>query len=719
MKTFKIFRSITLLFILLFQNLFYSLNVKAAFDVQSVQLFRDNNICITMAGSTTSEGLDITTLQSNQESVQSRISSGGSLCPIPSFFPGGALLTTSGMTIQAQPNVQGFGRGIVISEVAGSSGGVSSSGDPSGFNTLLNNIGGTASTIFEISLPTGCDVVDDDDDIVGTSSDLTTINDFSFITCASTNGLTVQCNTASGLLTAANGLVAASSSSPAKVRFVISAINTLTDGNMIDSILLRLDSQDIFCPSTVSGTLNATIIAKNAIDNPTRSETIGTVSLGTPTQAVKISYSKDSTTSVKGEVSSNDVGTTPLLLGGSATGANKIQIEELHNEGIPIGGQSSAILINPSSTSTAENNIINLWLVPPVTNLFATAPSSDDISFSDNSFILHAPPYIVMSNSDDLNAPFGTLVIPVRKNPTGVDPTSVKTIITINNLVLSGAVSSSLEDPIISLALFELISGAIVNTPAGLSVNNSTNSVNPQNFSAFSTSSTRALAQNAVVGGAVNDPTAAAQLTTSSELSALTSRNTTLGTPQITGFTKIVSSVTQIDTGKVGVSTIAEEVVTSRDTALSAPRVIVPGANSALIIFGATGASIPGAKIKIDSIAKGSSTAFDSVTITSRSDGSFVAIVQADFSAGDVTVNFKQTVSSTDSPVASKTKTIPQGSISCDKTVCGCENIFCTPNITQVLDYVKNNGGLSGVISGGGDILQEVINAAKKALGLS
>ena len=43
------------------------------------------------------------------------------------------------------------------------------------------------SIIFEVSLPSGCYVVDDDNDIVGASSDLSTINDFSFPTCASTN----------------------------------------------------------------------------------------------------------------------------------------------------------------------------------------------------------------------------------------------------------------------------------------------------------------------------------------------------------------------------------------------------------------------------------------------------------------------------------------------------------------------------------------------------
>ena len=244
--------------------------VFAAFDVKGVQLFRDNNICINSVsdGTTSKVALDLSTLQTNSESVQSKISSSGSLCTTPPFFTGGAILSTAGgITTQAQPNIQSLGRGILISEIAGNSSGISSSGDPNGFSTLVSNLGGLANTIFEISLPTGCDVIDDDDDIVGASSDLTTVNDFSLPTCTSTNGLTVQCNATSNLLTLTTGLAPASGSTPAKVRFTLSAINAVPDSNMIDSILIRLSSQDVFCPSTATGPLIATVVAQNAVSD--------------------------------------------------------------------------------------------------------------------------------------------------------------------------------------------------------------------------------------------------------------------------------------------------------------------------------------------------------------------------------------------------------------------------------------------------------------------
>ena len=702
MKSLKFFVSIFLI-LLFIQEDFFIFPAKADFDVKGVQLFKDNNVCIIMSsgGTLTTQALDLSTLQTNSESVQSKVSSGGSLCSLPPFFNGGALLTTTnGITIQAEPTVQGLGRGILISEIAGNSSGVSSSGDPIGFSSLITRLGTLATSIFEISLPTGCDVIDDDDDVVGASSDLSTINDFSFPTCTSTNGLSVQCNTEINLLTAMNALVPVTSSAPAKIRFAISAFDSIPDTNMIDSILIKLDSQDIFCQSNISGPLTATVIAKNAIDNPTKQETLGTADLGTPTQAVKISYASESTTSLKGEVSTNQVNTTPLLIGGAITTANIIQIEELHNEGIPIGGQSSPVLINPSVSSTSENSIVNLWIVPSSTGLFFNSPSSSDITFSDDSLILNSAPYVVRTNADDLNAPFGTLVIPLKKNLAGTDPQTVKTKITVNNLRLSSASSSTMDGTLL-LSLFEPVSGSIVNTPAALSVNNSTNTTNPQNFSAFSTGSTRALVQNAVVSGAVNEATAASQITTDTDLSALTSRNTTLGAPQITGFTKAISSLTQADTNKITISST----------------------NSVLTTAGTAGASVGGAKVKIESFANGSMTAFDSVTITSNNDGSFTAKLQADFSSGDVTVNFKQTVSASDSTVASKivSKQSSSGSsgLPCDKTVCGCANPNCTPTIVIVLNYIQNNGGLASIVSKGGDSLDEIIKAAKKALGLS
>lgn len=691
-------KALTNIFLIL---IFLMTKAQAAFDVRGVQLFRDNNVCITPAGSTSSQGFSLGNILTNSESIQSKASSSGSFCPIPPFFTGGAILTTSGTTIQAQPTVQGLGRGILISEVAGNSSGVSSSGDPAGFTTLISNLGGVANSIFEIRLPNSCDVIDDDNDIEGASTDLTTINDFSFPTCTSTNSLTVQCNAASNLLTTANGLVPASSSEPAKIRFAISATNAAVDTNMIDSILIRLDSQDIFCPDTISGPLTATIIAKNKVDNPTISETLGTADLGTPTKAVKISYAQETATSVKGETSTNEIDTTAVLTGNSTSILNIIEIEELHNESIPASEQSSATLINPSVTSTAENNVINLWIIPSLTSLFSNAPASSDITFSDNSLIVHSAPYIVKTNTDDLNAPYGTLVIPIRRNPGTVDPGTLKTKITTKNIVLNTTGISS-NSSTISLALFESISGAIVNTPGGLSINNSTNPTNPQNFSAFSPDSTRALAQNAVVGGAVNESTAAKQVQTDGDLLALTNRNTTLGTPQANGFIKIISSLTTPDVNKI---TFLND-------------------NSVLTIIGNEGASIGGAKIKIKSFAKGETSTFDSVTVTSKSNGSFKAKLQVDLTKGDASLEFSHLVSGSESQTA--TKAIPKESSStsseelpCEQTVCGCDIPNCTPAISLVLSYIQNNGGLANVVSSGGNVLQEVINSAKKALGLT
>lgn len=705
----KQIRVFVFLFLLLVNQLwFFNLEpVYAAFDIQGVQLFKDNTLCINkvVSGVINTIGLDLSTLQTNSDSIRSNISSSGSLCAPPPFFTGGAILTTSsGVTIQAQPNVQGLGRGILISEIAGDQGGITSSGDPGGFSTLIANLGGLSATVFEVSLPTDCDVIDDDDDIVGASTDLSTINDFSFPVCTSTNGLVVQCNAASGLLTAINGLAPATVTSPAKIRFVVSAVNTLADGNMIDSVLLRLDSQDIFCSSMLTGPLIATIIAKNNIDNPTRTETLGTAVFGTPQQAARIGYVTQSATSQKGEVSTNEISTTAVLTG-STTTLNKIQIEELHNESIPIGGQSSATLINPSVTSTAENNSINLWLVPSSPNLFANVLSSSDIALSDNSLIVSSAPVFVMNNGDDANAPFGSIVIPLRKNQGATDPSTIKTIITINNLSVN---AQSAMDDTVSLVFFEPTAGAIVNTPGVLSVNNTTNSTNPQNFSAFAVGSTRGLAQNTIVGGAINEPTAASQLTTTSDLLSSTARNTILGTPQIIGLTKVISSVTPVDLTKIEISQS-------------------DGNPSILTINGKASASIGGSKVKAESFPKDSMTAFDSVTITSKGDGSFIARLQTDFTGGNSILNFKQTISGTDSTLVSQAVSKPtpsqtlssSGGLSCEKTVCGCANTNCTPTIDGVLNFIKDNGGLAQVVTSGGSLLNEVSNAAKKALGLS
>ena len=131
MKSLRLFIAVFFVFVFIIEKILFSLAAIAAFDVQGVELFRDGNLCITTAGSTTPESLNLANLQSNQESVQTKISSSGSLCVAP-FFTGGALLTTSPKTIQAQPNVQSTGRGILISEAQG---------ELNGFSSLITRLG--------------------------------------------------------------------------------------------------------------------------------------------------------------------------------------------------------------------------------------------------------------------------------------------------------------------------------------------------------------------------------------------------------------------------------------------------------------------------------------------------------------------------------------------------------------------------------------------------
>lgn len=694
-----------LVFILLFgESFLFTSKSYAAFEVSGVQLFRDGNVCIIKPGSLVKEALDLKTIQSNTESVKSRISSGGSLCAPPLFFTGGVLLTTKdGITIQAQPNVQSLGRGILISETAGNTSGISSSGEPNGFNNFTNTFGGESKTIFEITLPTGCDLVDDDDDVIGASTNLAGINDFSFHTCTSTNGLTINCNdTETTLYSAKLGLVPSSGSTPAKIRFQIDSYSN-TDPNMIDSILIKLDSQDIFCPSTTMDSLVATVVASNATSNPTKTQTIGTAELGNPTaEVVRFSYAKDKATSQKGEISENDIGTTPILISNSGTVTNTIQIEELHEETIPIGGLSSNVLINPAVQNTAEIEKINLWLVPSTNALFAIPPQTSDISFSDDSFVIDSAPYIVMASVEDSNAPIGTLVIPLKKNIQGVNPSSVKTTITIKNIGL-GNFGSDIKDPTVSLTIFEPVSGGAVNVPAVVSFFNTNNLANPQNFSAFAPNSTRATAQNAITDNTINAPSGANQITTDADLTTLTSRNSTLGTPQIKNFIKVVSSITAPDASKITTTSAADP-------------------NGALLnivtVTGDANSTIPGAKVKIESFAGSSKIPFDSVTVVSKSDGSFTAKVKSDAQSSVTTIVIKQIVSGKESTEITKDISAPIEAALCERDLCGCPDQTCTPTVQDVLTYIKNNGGLATIILEGGTKFNEVVKGAKKALGL-
>jgi len=684
---------------LILVSIFFSSSVNAAFDVQGVGLFRDGNLCV-LDSSQNPSAVTFSSIQTSTDSTIARTNSSGAFCK-PSIFTGGAILSnTSGKVVQAQPVVQANGRGILITEPFGSSGVASSSGDPLAFNSLLNKYGGTTMLVFEIALPQGCDVIDDDDDGEGTASVLSGINDFSFPTCSATGGLNVFCNdlSSSGLLTASNVLVPVSGNTPAKVRFGITSINFSADNNLIDSILIKFDSQDIFCPTTSTSPLTATITAKNAIDSPTLSETIGTADLGTPVKALEVSYVSDSVTSTKGESSTNAITTTAVLKDAALATSNSIQIVELDNDSIPVGNTSSQSLIDPTFGQTTEITMVNLWIVPSATNVFSTAPSSSDVTFSDNSIAVSSAPYLVKTSSDDNSAPIGTVVIPIKKNDSSgaLSPAKNKTAITVKNIGLSTALSS---DSSVSILIYEPNAQAVVNTPGIASINNTSSSTNPQNYSAFSYLSSRAQAQTAVVSTVVNETSMLTQPLTDADLALVTARNTVLGSPQILTFTKAVTSVSAVDTTKVTVS----------------------NASSVLTISGASGVSTAGAKVKIDVLSKGSSTAFDSVTVTSGADGIFSAKLKADFTGGDATLSFKQIISGTESSVS--TKTVSQGTqetpLTCEQTVCGCSDTNCTPTNTQIQSFIDTNGGLSSVITSGGALLDELISAAKKMLGLS
>lgn len=693
---------IRILVLLLLLVQFFYLNTKAAFDVVSVRLFRDTNVCINKptANGTQKQSVDFKTFGSSSQSVRASISSSGSFCSLPPFFTGGAkVITKNGISVQAGPTVQSYGRGILISEVAGTDGGVSG-GDPSGFDNLGTMDFGsmTTSLVFEISLPSECDVIDDDDDIAGDSSILSGVNDFSLPTCSSTDGVTVVCNAESGALTASNGLVPASGTSLAKSRFVISSLDTIADPTMIDSVLIKFRSQDIFCPNGTSGPLTATIVAKDSVTNPAKTVTIGQVDLGTSTQALSVGYAKDIATSSKGETSENEVATTPILVMGSATALNSIEIKELNEESIPIGSDASAVNIDPSraSSSTDEITEVFLLLIPSKTNFFSKAPLNSDVTLSDNSFIVNGEPFIVTSSTISSNFPVGTLVIKLKKNtnPGATNPDKVKTTVKIANIVVNPPLNTD-ETGTISFSIFEPDSGAIVNTPGALSINTPTDSTKfPQNFSAFSVGSKRALEQNKN-----GDDVRANQIITDTELAELTSRNTELGAPQITNVVKAVSNITPINETKVAAS-----VKTNADGTKIAT------------IKGGIDSSIGGARIKVDTLKGDGKTVFDSVIITSLSDGSFTAKLQADSVPSKV--NLIQTVSDVESTVISKTLQESAG-LACEEKVCGCEDPGCTPSIGQVVSYIETNGGLNSIVSQGGDILNELIESAKKALGLT
>lgn len=684
----KIFRHVSIYFlVVLLLGSEFSM-AQAAITVRAVKLFKDGNVCIKNSQGV-EQSLNIGEINSNNDSLDSRLSSSGSVCTPPPFFTGGVNISSSGILTQAHPVVQALGRGILVSETAGTSG-VSSSGNPFDFAQLLIDVSGskTSSTaILQVTLPLGCDFIDDDDDIAGTSSTLTDVNDFSLPACQATNGFTIICNEESGKLTAMNGIEVATATTPAKMRFALNDF-AAPDGNLIDSFLIKFDAQDIFCPSSFTGPLNVTVSVSNDATNPTMTSTLGTVDLGLPTKAAAAKFITKTSTSTKGQISTSNISTNAVLTEGGTNISNPIQIEELQEESIPIGGQSSASLINPPNVNKIEITKVNLWIIPSVLNLFTGAPSSSDISFSDNSLKVSSAPYLVMTNTDDVNAPFGSIVIPLEKNTVqgASDPTKVKTTITINNLNLA-QVNSLSTNANLTFAFFETTGNAVVNTPGISTINTGGVSSNPVNYSAYGSSDIRAQNQNISISSS-NAPQIgfASQINTENGLNLITSRSTVLESPQILNFTNVVSMVTDITSSLVSVDSDTDSIIT---------------------VTGAASSVINGAQVVVDVFESGGTTSIDSVTVIGQSDGSFNAKLLGNFTKGSNTVKIKQVISGTSSSEIVKTVVKNTGEITIE------------PTVSAVLTFIQDNGGLDSIIAEGGEKLQAVVKAIKQALGLT
>ena len=621
----------------------------------------------------------------------------GVIASAPTFFTGGAPNTVSGTTIvTGSPTVQGNGRGVLISELSAT-----------GFSELVNQVGGgTQGTVFEISLPTGCDVIDDKDDNNTASSSSTASaalggNDVARITLTATGGVTAtQAAGGSGnaALTNSNVISAASGAVPAKVLFRLStAPGTGTDALTTDAVLVKFDAQDLFCPTSVTGPLTATVKANNTVTSPTVTSTLGTASLGTATQAITFGIADDVATSTKGEVSTNTgVGPSLRLVGGSASAANPFSFKENDPTSIPIGGRVSSRNLDP------ENSLLSsvitrgqIWIVPGANTAFSAAPAASDVTFSDNSLVVDGTPVLVTSSTSDANAPFGTLIIGVKRNIASgaTDPATVATTVSVRNLQLAGA-NSSTTDLVASALFFSQDAGVIVNTPGSATGNNA---ASPTLFTPYVQGSTKALTQLEATGVQLNGGLA-------NQL--LTARLTTQGSPQLNPFAKVVTTAMNADSSKITVSGAAATTPTGT-------------MDSVITVTGAAGSVDGGAQVLVTT---GGSSAYDTVTVASSTDGSFTAKLRGDCAtASSVTVTVAEKVSGTSTTSVTKTALCTGGSSgpTADSVFNDIAGSDGKVTISEVLSYVSANGGLSAIVSAGGGQLAGVIKAAKAALGLS
>lgn len=629
----------------------------------------------------------------------------GAIAPAPAFFTGGANNTVSGTTvINGSPVVQGEPRGILIKEATAT-----------GFSEQVAQIGGSVTgTLFEVSLPNGCDVIDDKDDNNTASSSSSTAgtlggNDLTMITLATTAGVTALLTGGAGdaLLTSSNVLASAIGTTPAKVRFRLSsATGTGTDAATTDAILVKFDSQDILCPTTVSGDLVSTVTVQNKVSASTVSSSVGpvtglmSISLGSATKALSFGFADDVATSTKGEMSTNTmIGSTPrLTTGGGVSTSHPFKITELSVKGIPVGGRFSARNLDP------DNSLLStvltrgqLWVIPASGSAFSTAPAAADVTFSDDSLAIDGVPLLVTGTTVDTNAPIGTLIIGVKKNTaTGAaDPATSTTTVTVKNLKLTTA-NSSTTDLVASVEFYSQDVGVVINTPGAASANSASS---PTLFTPFTQGTTKALTQLEAAG---------VQLSGSLSNLLLTNRLAVLETPQVTQFATQIASAMNADGTKITTSAVA---VSSGGT---------PATDNVVTVTGTAGAVDNGAEVTIST---GATTTYDSVTVVSSDNGSFTGNVRGDCAAPSTSVSVTVVGKVSSTATTSVTKTALCGGGGGGPSVDDVFNEIAgsdgTATISEVLSYVTAQGGLASIVSSGGSKLAGVIKAAKAALGLS
>lgn len=614
----------------------------------------------------------------------------GAIAPPPPLFTGGLGASVSGNTVlDGSPVVQGEARGILVSELSAT-----------GFSELVNQVGGgTQGTVFEIALPSGCDVIDDLDDnntasSTSSSSTATGGNDVARVTVTATGGVTATVTgngTGDALLTSANVLQPASGATPAKINFALSAATgTGTDAATTDAVLVRLDAQDIFCPDGTTGELEATVTAKNKISSPTVTANLGNAKLGSATSALAVGFADDVKTSTKLETSTNtNIGPTPRLVGGGASTAHSISIKENHARAIPIGGRVSSRNLDP------ENSLLStvltraqIWIIPNHPSAFSAAPGSSDIEISDDSIVLDGAPTLVTSATVNPNAPLGTLIVGIKKGTS--DPMANTTTITVKNLKL-GAATSSTTDLVSVVEIFSQDAGVVVNTP-GIAAGNSAST--PTVFTPYVQASTKAAGQLEATAVQLGTGSTANQL--------LVNRAKDLKVPVIDPLAIQVSSVQGADTTKITVSSTG----------------LTDSTDNVITVTGTAGSVDAGADVTVTT---GGTATFDSVTVVADKNGAFTAKVRGDCAgASSVTVNVTPSISGTTGTAVTKTA-LCQGATESEDTVFA--DIDADDNgstsIDEVLTYVEAQGGLAAVVSAGGAKLAGVIKAVKNALGLT